>query len=177
MACLMECALSGSIAAAAKRPKIAELLQHSPALAARLSAARYDRNGQVGFEAEVDRIRTVVLKLARGHVAFEQNEPQLDEPTAISFVPLTAMDTEQVAAFEAVRQDRRHAWPEVGSRAFTRAVFAFGAGNHPETDGCWVVVQPGNYRYRVEWGGECRVQMVFREYLAAEVVWKNFPDQ
>jgi hypothetical protein len=125
-------------------------------------------------------------KLARGHVAYEQNEPQLDEPISVAFVPFTALDPRQRTHFfpdtassdpdQKSKTVRVAGWSEVGSRALTREVHTFAGGTHSDVVDGWVVVQSGNYRYRTEWGGRSRVQMVLREYLAAEVVWDSFPN-
>ncbi|MBY0313538.1 MAG: hypothetical protein K2W85_15850 [Phycisphaerales bacterium] len=177
VAALVECALRGSVAAACCRAKVGQLLQHAPALAARLASARYDRDGNIGFTPEADRVSTIIVKLARGHAAYEQSEPQLDAPTSVVYMPFTAMSSPERSAFETSREVGLQGWPEVGSRAFNRAVLAFGEQPPPDVGpDCWIVVQPGNYRYRVEFGGGCRVQIVLREYLAAEVVWNCFPD-
>lgn len=58
-------------------------------------------------------------------------------------------------------------WPEVGSRAMTRAV----TGDDVRPGG-WITVQPEMYRYRVNWNDGLSVQIVVREYLAAEVIWE-----
>jgi hypothetical protein len=165
LACLIECALTGSVEHAASRSKVGAILERSPALSARLGAARYESDGQVGFSAEIDRVRNVIVKLARGHAAFEQNEPQLDEPIAVSFAPFTAMSEQQRAGFEA-GNGNGDLWPEVGSRAMHRAVLG------DLVAGGWVEVQRGQYRYRVEYAGGFRVHLVAREYLAAEVTWE-----
>lgn len=49
MACLIECALSGTADDATRRPKIAAIFDRAPALKARLAAARYETDGKVGF--------------------------------------------------------------------------------------------------------------------------------
>lgn len=165
LACLVECALAGSIEGATRRRRVFAILERSPGLAARLSAARYESDGQVGFSTETDRVRRVIVKLARGHAAYEQNEPQLEEPVAVSFAPFTAMNEGQRAAFE-IGGGNPGLWPEVGSRAMHRAVLGHDLGR-----GGWIEVQPERYRYRVEHGGR-RVHIVIREYLAAEVVWE-----
>jgi len=164
LACLVECALAGSLATASKRPRVGSILERSAGLAARLDAARYESEGQVGFSAETERVRKVLLKLARGHAAFEENEPQLDAPASVSFSPFTAMSEQQRASFESAT-DPRGSWPEVGSRALHRAVLG-----EVGPDG-WVEVQANRYRYRVHPGGRT-VHIVIAEYLAAEVTWE-----
>jgi len=59
-------------------------------------------------------------------------------------------------------------WPEVGSRAMQRL---FVLGNDVFSEG-WLIVQDGNYRFRVYEGPGIVVKMVIREYLACEVVWE-----
>lgn len=65
------------------------------------------------------------------------------------------------AAFEAVHIG--DAWPEVGSRMFTRLV------GGADLSGGWIVVQPGVYRYAIHQYSTVRI--VIREYLAFEAVW------
>ncbi|MBX3316386.1 MAG: hypothetical protein KF902_05925 [Phycisphaeraceae bacterium] len=164
LACLVECALTGSLATASNRARVGSILERSAGLAARLEAARYESGGQAGFSAETDRARNVLVKLARGHAAFEENEPQLGEPASVSFAPFTALSEQQRARFESAT-DPRGFWPEVGSRAMHRAVLGeIGPAG-------WVEVQANRYRYRVHPGGRT-VHIVIAEYLAAEVMWE-----
>lgn len=165
LACLIECALTGSVESARRRRKVNRMLTRSPSLASRLSVARYEQEGEVGFAPEADRVRRIVLKLARGHAAFENNEPRLDAPVSIRFVPFISMTADSRLRFEQGAGGPA-VWPEVGSRAMTRLV----EGHDIDGNG-WVIVQPGMYRYRVEWTDGFRVQMALREYLAAEVAW------
>lgn len=169
LACVIECALTGSVESAKGRHKVGEMLAKSPALVTHLAAARYENDSEIGFNPEPDRVRTIILKLARGHAAFENNEPRTDEPESIRFKPYIAMSEAERDHFE---NGTNHAgalasWPEVGSRAMTRLL----TGDDLGPDG-WIIVQPGMYRYRVDWTNGFRVQIVIREYLAAEIVWE-----
>ena len=65
------------------RPKIVRLLGSKPELLARLEAAKHLGDGQVAFDGDAARVRNVLMKLARGHAAFELNEPQLNTPGAL----------------------------------------------------------------------------------------------
>lgn len=108
------------------------------------------------------------MKLARGHVAFEYNEPRTDEPESVHFVPFTAMSEHDRENFEnGANHGGLVGWPEVGSRAMIREVRGDDVG-----PGGWITVQPEMYRYRVNWNGGLSVQIVVREYLAAEVIWE-----
>lgn len=167
-ACLIECALTGSLESAQRRPKIGKLLARSPLLAARLAAARYQHEDQIGITPEPDRVRAMILKLARGHAAFEVNEPRTDDPLSVASSPFTAMTESERERFETgIGAGPVEVWPEVGSRAMTRAVTGDDVG-----PGGWITVQPEMYRYRVNWNGGLNVQIVVREYLAAEVIWE-----
>ncbi len=165
VACLVECALAGSVEVASNRRKIAGIFSRAPALAARLQEVRSEAEGNVSLFAEQDQVRRIVLKLARGHVAYEQNEPQLSEPCHVSCDLLTSMSDGDRQQYEA--PSTSPLWPEVGSRAMIRVI----AGQDVAQDG-WIEAQEDRYRYRVHSEGGFRVQMVVREHLAAEVAWE-----
>jgi len=164
-ACLVECARTGSLEAV-RRPKIRRILEHSPALAARLIQARsVADSGETWFALERDRISNVVLKLARGHAAYELSEPQFEVPAHVMIMPLQVLTPEARDHFET--PPATFGWPEVGSRAMQRMAVAFGApGISP-----WVYVQPGQYRYLAVAEGAVLIRIVISEYLACEVIW------
>jgi hypothetical protein len=63
-------------------------------------------------------------------------------------------------------------FPEIGTRAFLRAVVVTDENGPPEAAAVkWIVVQPGRYRYTVEPDG-LMVRMVLSEYLACVVAWE-----
>jgi hypothetical protein len=169
LACLIDCVVSGSTdPESVHREKVRASLRHSPALAARIASRRTeDGNGTSIWRTEEDRVRNVVVKLARAHVAHQYTEPQLDDPEHVMVVPLMAMSGEQRAAFETIPQSA--VWPDIGSRAFVSLLVA---GEEPySADSGWVVLQHGRYRYAVVQPGEIVVRIVLSEYLACEVVW------
>lgn len=86
--------------AASSRLKVGGILLRKPALQSRLSEARTETSEGIIWKPEDDRVQNVVLKLARAHVAYEQNEPQLDAPAVISIRPLCVMAEEERAEFE-----------------------------------------------------------------------------
>ena len=164
IACLMECALAGStLFENIEREKIARILQRKPKLASRLNESRQvllDNN--TWFMIEADRIRKVVIKLARGHAAFELGEPQLDNPYSVFFSPLIQMDEKQLSVFEAIPP--LTLLPEVGSRGMQRLI----------EDGLgWITLQPQRYRYLATVDAGKMIRFVIREYLACEVAWLN----
>ena len=164
LACLVDCVRVGSVdVRAGHREKIRRILDRKPALVSMLARARDEANGRIAFAVETDRIRNVVLKLARGHAAYELNEPHVEEPLGLSFVPFELMDPEVRMTFES--PPRPLIWPEVGSRAMQRLAVSFPAGSD------WIVAQPGRYRYLAAAGESVVVRLVLSEYLACEVVW------
>lgn len=163
LACLIECARAGSLQKAKlSRPKIARIIERKPALESRLAAARCETANGITWVPEDDRVRNVVVKLARAHVAYEQNEPRLDEPSSVSIIPLCAMTEKCRTEFGA--SPNTGLWPEVGSRSMHRLVLG-AEGEYP-----WIEVQPDRYRYLVAIG-PALVRMVIADYLAAEVAW------
>lgn len=167
VACLIECVVAGDVDPAnIQRPKIASVLRQSPNLAERLKSARGAEAGETTFDIEPERVRAVMLKLARCHAAYELNEPQLGEPDGYFCAPLLSMTEEERASFED-ESEGMDIWPEVGSRAMDR-MFLLGA---EAFGGGWLVVQDDRYRYRTSQGDGLRVKIVIREYLACEVVW------
>lgn len=169
LACLIECTLTGSAEPKdLKRPKIKRTLQERPALALRLNRARRETARGVVFDVEADRVSHVLLKLARGHAAFELNEPQFEEPLSVNFCPLSLLPGGQREEFETLSATPRlSVWPEVGSRAMQRILEEADIGPFG-----WITVQPGRYRYSATAGGGVIVRMVLSEYLAGEVVWE-----
>jgi hypothetical protein len=164
LACLIECARTGSVEEArAARPKVARILERKASLESRLAAARCETGDGILWKPEDERVRNVIVKLARAHIAYEQNEPQLDEPVSLSIIPLCAMTEEIRDDFEA--SPNTGLWPEVGSRAMHR-ILVGAEGDYP-----WIEVQPGRYRYLVATGPGVLVRIVIAEYLAAEVAW------
>jgi hypothetical protein len=166
LACLVDVERAGTVEPSlAHRPRIARILCERPALAARLKAARQLLDDGFVFTVEHERVEQVMLKLARGHAAFELNEPQYEPPAAFWASPLHLLTREARSAFET--WEAPDIWPEVGCRAMQRLLAKIGSGG----DG-WVTVQPERYRYLVAWGPPTIIRMVLSELIACEVTWE-----
>lgn len=165
LACFIDCVVSGSAEPdRVGRLKIQRSLAQNRRLAAQLAASRVGTEPII-WKPEIERVRNVIVKLARGHAAYEFSEPHTDEPESAGFMPLSTMSHEQLLAFEDVSGSDFAGWPEIGSRAFMSVV-----EGHPESAlGRWVTVQPGRYRYSVP--DQFSVRMVLSEYLACDVRW------
>jgi hypothetical protein len=170
VACLVECVLAGSADPAhLRREKIRRGLEYKPLLQSRLEQACHMAGGRVSFRTEPERVKRVVVKLARGHAAFELNEPQLRRPSTIQICPLPLLPPEDVPIFEGPLDC--DIWPEVGTRAMQRLAFA--ASGVLASD--WIEAQPGRYRYLTWLGreGTVLVRGVIGEYLWFQVLWSQ----
>lgn len=167
VACLLECVTSGSVDPEAfERVAIAKTLAGNQRLQRELAAARRDVEGQNWWDPDGSRLQRIAIKLARGLVDFELNEPQLHEPEKVWSMPLMLMSDWDRRAFE--NDDSDFAlWPELGSRAFHRVLM----GPEDSWVNGWIVVQPNRFRYRLSQEGGMRVRMVLREYLALDILW------
>jgi len=170
----LSCVLVGSTDPEKQRNRsAARALTKSAALRAMIEQAKtqYQTLGggiQIVWQPDMDRIKRVILKNARGHAYFECGEPMLDEPVHICAIPLQALTGGERADFEGLSgTGRLAAWPEVGSRMMTRV---FSGEN---INRMWVIVQEGTYRYSVQQDDGLRVRSVLSEYLATEVQWEH----
>ena len=166
-ACFLESVIRGS-ADLVQRPKIKRLLHEVPSLYSKIKdAKRSSNNEEQTFDVEHARIQAVVLKLARGHAAYETSEIVRHDPSHVMIVPLQTLSASARLHFETPPSSS--VWPEVGSRAMQRMFLADGSIVGPQ----WIDVQEGRYRYFVIAEGNVMVRSVISEYLACEVIWSD----
>lgn len=179
LACFLECVLVGaSNPDLLQRPKIKHILNDKIHLRNRIqSCCRTDDKGGLIWFPEIERVRNVVIKLARGHAAYELSIPQFEPPNEVSVTPLISMSDADRSAFENAGayspEDgtlQISLWPELGSRAFRRAC---GASPYSNQRGPWVIIQPNRYRYTVDQYGGVKVRIAIAEYLACVVDWDS----
>jgi hypothetical protein len=172
LACLLECVIEGTTdPQKLRREKVARTLKSRPHIAAEIAAGREeDIFGGITWKPDHARIRKSILKLARAHIAYELSLPQFGEPKACSFQPLVSLMQDERDEFENPDAEIVVPWPEIGSRAFQRAVVGW-PGTEVLQNG-WLSVQDGRYRYRVDQVGGCSARMVLSEYLACFVAWE-----
>jgi hypothetical protein len=163
VACLVDCVLSGG-PANSTRPNVRRILECRSLLAAKIAESRSVSTVGTSFAIESDRVQSVVLKLARGHTAYELSEQLLCVPLVVSISPLSLWETKRRHEFETPPDNS--IWPEVGTRAIQRA-----ATKWPRNSG-WIVVQPGRYRYLISSQSGVLVRIVLSEYLGCEVLWQ-----
>lgn len=126
------------------------------------AAQSADSDGQTLFKPNLKQTEDIVLKLAKGHAAFELHTVDTEEPS-ISVEPLPLLDDASREAFET--PPGVCFFPEVGSRAMRRMF------EHGVASPSWIVVQPDRYHFLASPGLPVLVRIVIGEYLACEVVW------
>lgn len=168
-ACFLECVVAGSVVPSTlSREKVRATLKRKADLLKRIQTSCRIEGNKLNWVPEEARVRRIVLKLARGHAAFELGLCRTDEPDEILIAPLVTMSDVDRAWFEAAGNGEFRPWPEIGSRAFLRAVGAYPNSNQL---GPWVIVQANRYRYSVDQPSGIVVRIVLSEYLACVVVW------
>jgi hypothetical protein len=166
VACLIECVKMGSVNwEEMERQKIGGVLKHSPALTTRLANTIGKTKTTDVFNIEKHRISTVLLKLARGHAAYELHELHLEQPSSLTYVPLHLLTDESRQWFE--ESPKVSLLPEVGSRSLQRIVQS--SMMLPQ----WEIVQKNRYRYLTIHGTQIIIRAVISEYLAFEVIWES----
>lgn len=167
IACLIECVLCGTTDIdKLKREKVKKILQNKAPLRERIFQSMTETNGQTSFNVEIERLKNVILKLAKGHAKYENSEPVFDEPTHFAFKPLPTMTQNEIDIFLADSELTKS--PEVGSRAMQN----FFIDTHNNVHSHWTEVQPNNYSYCVTTNlGRLSVKIIVWDYLAAEIIW------
>lgn len=165
ISCLLECITEGvENVENLSRQKIKNILMQKPLLASRIFGTSAKTGTGVIFKMETERVKKVILKLAKGHAAYELNEPQYSNPSKVTLAPLISLTSKDREYFET--PIKVNLLPEVGSRAMQRMIIK---GNDAITP--WTIVQPGRYRYLATVGQNVLVRLVIHEYLACEVIW------
>ncbi|WEF24780.1 hypothetical protein [Paracoccus sp. S3-43] len=171
VACFTECIICGtSDPELLSRDKVKRAMRRNGSLRARIERAHRESKAASGgtihvWRPEAEAVRRVVLKLARCHAAYELNEPRLDEPEHVLFMPLISLTDDQRRHFETAPEVGVS--PEVGSRAMQRVLIA----DDSYAEG-WLTVQDGRYRFLAVAESSLMVRGVISEYLAFEVIWE-----
>ena len=168
----LQCVLRGSTDPKDHRDaSVRKALRRSKRLGERIerskSKVETDEETRVVWEPEIQRVNNVVLKNARGHAFYEFGERQEVEPAYVWSEPICNLPDTQHSDFVGVQMTPVAGWPEVGSRAFQRAILGYDIRNG------WVIVQNYVYRYEVMQNNGIYVRSVLAEYLATEVYWSD----
>lgn len=131
------------------------------------------------FSIDAPRVRNIILKLARGHAAFELSQICRHEPALLDWQPLELIDARIRDTFEAPQIVGVHG--EVGCRGMQR-MMVVQVALESTVDGSrrnigiivndWIEVQDGRYRYMAIDGDRgIEIRIVIGEYLACKVYW------
>ncbi|OJW44331.1 MAG: hypothetical protein BGO56_20360 [Sphingobacteriales bacterium 48-107] len=148
-----------------------------PALRKRIEASRKEIDDQIAFMPEIERVRNVMLKLARGHAAFELSQLCRAPPDHFWCGPLSALSEEDQQTFKSVHFQQ--VFGEVGSRNMQRLLvtqMTLRAENGELQNvgmliNDWVDVQDDQYRYIAIDDSGIVIRIVIAEYFACEVAW------
>ncbi|RYD53577.1 MAG: hypothetical protein EOP52_05435 [Sphingobacteriales bacterium] len=179
LVCLIESVLCGSTdPEKINRKYVADIMRRVPSLRARIENAKTEVDGQISFIPETERIYNVMLKLARGHAAFELSKLCYEEPDRFWYAPLSALSRECRDYFNEVHF--QHILGEVESRntqrLFITQIAVTSETGIPQEETViindWVYVQDGRYRYlAIDDVCGIVIRIVIGEYLACEIGW------
>ncbi len=169
LACFLECVIQGTIEPNVDfRDKVTKILKTRPSIKARIrKAKRIDEDKSIVWKPEIERIKNVMLKLARGHVAFELGIQHIEEPIVLELLPMPLLSKDQLTQFNSLEAEGHFLYPEIGSRAFINLFKGKPTGYVD-----WNTVQNGQYRYMVGQSNGDWVKIVLSEYLACRIVWE-----
>ena len=178
--CLIESILAGSTdPEKIRRAAVGRTMRRAPALRARIESAIRQHDDCVEFAVEEDRLRNIMLKLAKGHAVYELREVFKKEPSHFWCGALSSVTNEELESFEA--SHFQEMFGEVGCRNLQRLVvmqLQLEAENgSPMSMGLlmndWIEVQEGNYRYMaISEAGGVSIRIVIAEYLGCEIIWR-----
>ena len=169
LACLVECVIHGTTMPNNHfRTKVRKILQNNPSISARIEDGKsLNQDNEAIWKPEWNRVKEIVLKLARGHICYELGLQRADEPIIIDILPKPLMTDDELETFNSLYEDSDLAcYPEIGSRAFVNL-----HTDKPTAYYQWQVIQDGRYRYAVGQSSGDWVKFVLSEYLTCHVVW------
>ena len=179
LVCLLESVLCGSTdPEKIQRASVARIMRESPALKQRIENSRTEVDGQIAFVPETERVYNVMLKLARGHAAFELSQRCTEEPDHFWCGPLSSLSQENRDVFHSVHFQQL--FGEVGSRNMQRLLVAQmtmqSMNGEQQNLGMiindWIDVQDNRYRYHaIDEAGVSIIRIVIAEYFASEIAW------
>ncbi|MDR2970848.1 MAG: hypothetical protein LBU83_02795 [Bacteroidales bacterium] len=164
-ACMLECLICGTVEIEKlSRQKIKNVLNKRKTLHRRLSNSIVHKDSDAFLNLETERLRRVFIKLAKGHMRYENGEPIIDEPSYLSYKPLSFMTAQERMFFFAL--EKVDIFPEVVSRAMIKMV------ESNATCFSWENIQPDTYSYAVDTTAFI-VKIVIRNYMSIEVRWST----
>ncbi len=91
-ACFLECLIHGTTEIEKPtRSKIKETLIKTPPLHRKLSEALVLKDKKTHLKIDENAVENVLIKLAKGHIAYETSAPRLNKPTHLAYKPIKTM--------------------------------------------------------------------------------------
>lgn len=176
-ACFIECFKSGSTKIEhINREYIKNIFRKTPSLHKRIEDATKIENELIKFYPELERIKNVLMKLVKGHTAFELSIVRKDEPNQFWFGLIESLpEVNQTDFYSAHFQENIG---EVGSRSMQRLLVTSLINHNGKQDNFiindWIDVQNNKYRYiAIDDMGMVIVRIVIDEIWGCEVAWKH----
>ena len=168
-ACAIECVIHGTTEIELlTRKKVKAILSKKDPLRRRIEDSFLLENGNKYFKMEQSRFENIIIKLAKGHIKYENSEPQFENPTNIWLKPLFLMNQKEVETFFAPSNFEKAT--EIGSRGLQNLII----DSNQDVLSHWITVQEDNYEYSVSVNiGNLIVRILIWNYLAIEVIWYN----
>ena len=116
------------------------------------------------IEFNSERLNNIIIKNAKAIALYVLSEPLYDDPSEIRWKILHHLSPEDRRKYECITST--DIFPEVGSRMMHHIVEDIELNQ-------WIEIQRGTFRFAVVLGGSIIVKMVFREFLFAEVIWRD----
>ncbi|WP_148285376.1 hypothetical protein [Flavobacterium sp. B17] len=176
-ACFIECVKSGSTNIVdIERDLIRDMLEKSPSLRKRIENNTEKKDGNIIFYPEDERIKNVLLKLVKGHTAYELSLSRFDDPQFLWFGLLSSLPDGNKIDFNSVHFQQNVG--EIGSRSMQQLLVTTLINHNGENINViindWVDVQENKYRYiAIDDMGKIIVRIVFDELWGCEVVWEK----
>lgn len=181
LVCLIESAVSGSTNPEnIRRASVAKIMRDSPALKKRIETSAFESSGRMHYRVEKERAEKVLLKLARGHAAFELSRPLTNLPDHLWWGPIELLTAEERDQFNSVHIQKTIG--EIGSRnqqrlQVTEITLESKSGKRETVSlliNDWITAQDNQYRYiAIDDANYVAVRFVISEYLACEAIWKD----
>lgn len=167
-ACSIECILHGTTdIGKLSREKIKSIFSKKQKLKELIDKSFMIIENKKFFKYDQSRFENVMIKLAKGHLKFENSDCPLSLPTSLNFLPLMDLSDDERDAF--LTNPSLDKAPEIGSRSSQQLFITDNDILNP-----WIVVQEDVYSYSVVIGiGILIVKIIVWNYLAIEVVWEE----
>lgn len=163
-AALIDCVCVGSaLPRRQTRQRTRRKLEQKLSLATRIGRSRRISDDAVEFVVEAGSVNRVLLKIARGLIAYELHETVSGQPWHFAASPLAGLSSTERKHFFA--EPEMSIVPELGSRAMQRAFVDADRRTR------WIEVQPGRFRYLAHAAHGVAIRFVLAEYLACEAAW------